>query len=348
MLATALRWNLFKSFTKHDTVSIHVLDVGHGDSLLLTDRNKGFLFDCGTLYPRKHLDVPKHIEMMLSAINNNGLLVSHYHFDHYSFIRYFQNPGSLFSRIYVPDLPVTGPANLASRAIRNFLKLSVTTKFSHYHLLPELYSRVHAPIIPCRKGDAVRCTGNNLRVIWPDFTHPIFQSRPIQQRAKSIINTCEPYLEEMDLRPIPEDTSVTRFFQYLDYLNRREVPYDVTRIKNILEEMETAFQDLADTFSIVANSWRKRFGRLLFLGDIKEAVLNSIHIPGKREYTMIKAAHHGTRFGKSLNDLSTEFLVISRDIKEFPRLRDIHKNYYKSINAVSIISTEHLSHSIIL
>jgi len=75
---------------------------------------------------------------------------------------------------------------------------------------------------------------------------------------------------------------------------------------------EGNFNVVANLFSLVAASYKERKSRFLFLSDAEDDVLDELAIPGKRDYTCIKAPHHGT-----LNS-STEFLLISRNLKEFP------------------------------
>lgn len=42
-----------------------------------------------------------------------------------------------------------------------------------------------------------------------------------------------------------------------------------------------------------------------------DIILDRIIIPGGSEYDIIKAFDHGTRFGKSLENLSAEYVLVS-------------------------------------
>jgi hypothetical protein len=78
--------------------------------------------------------------------------------------------------------------------------------------------------------------------------------------------------------------------------------------------------------------------RYLTLGDIPSDVLDHVPIPGKPKYDIIKAAHHGTEFGKQLSNIQTNYTLISRNDKQRPNLNPIDPRY--SAISKAIINTE--------
>lgn len=338
--------------SEHDLgQNVVFFDVGHGDCLLLLDRSsQGLLVDCGSWRPHSHLDVPKTIEKILSKKNNCGFVVSHYHFDHYSLFHWLEKPNRLFSKIYVPYIPSRGPGFDAARAIMTYMSAATLVDYSYYRILPEIFSKAERSIIPCKRGDFIREANQNLKVLWPDITNPLLGSDEIRRIAKSIKQSIEPFLTDWDFRiPHSEGEDLTiRFFEYLEYLRTRKLSEEKKRLmQRILGEIEGQFKKLANIFSLVASSYRKRHSRFLFLADVDDQILSNLKIPGKREFNCIKAAHHGTSFGNALINLSTEFLLISRNKKEFP-VKNIHDGYLFDIHYKMVLSTDFLHHCLIL
>jgi len=345
-----MKYLLFKSEFRLDS-QVMLFDVGHGDCLLSLDkRNKGLLVDCGSWRPHSHSEVPLTIENLLNKNNDCGFIISHYHFDHYSLFHWLTHPELLFSKIYVPFLPIHGPGTLAAKAVRYYLYAAILVDYSYYRILPEIFGRTRRPIIPRKKGDYIKEANQTLKVLWPDISNPILGTNGIQKAADYIIRPIRSRLADTDFRiPHFEEDSTTRFFKWLEDVSRQELPNERKRIiQGLLSELEGAFKGLANLFSIVANSYRKRHSRFLFLGDVNDSILDCITIPGKRNYSLIKAAHHGTAFGRSLKDMSTEFVLISQSKKEFPTIRNIHDGYVCDLNYNAILSTDFLGHCLIL
>jgi glyoxylase-like metal-dependent hydrolase (beta-lactamase superfamily II) len=127
-----------------------LFDVGHGDSLLLSDHhNQNLLVDCGSSRPQKHLEVPQFIESYLPTNCSSCFIVSHYHYDHYSLFQWFKRPDLLFSKVYVPFLPSTDAGSNVGQAIMRYLSVAVLANYSFYRVLPDIFQKTKAQIIPC-------------------------------------------------------------------------------------------------------------------------------------------------------------------------------------------------------
>lgn len=324
---------------------VFMFDVGHGDCvLIIDDYNRGLVVDCGAQKPRSYLRVPQIIENLSVEKNNYGLLVSHYHWDHYSLFRHFSQPNSLFSKIYIPDLPIVGPGMEASRAVMCFLMTSVLSDFSHYRALPEVFSKSKRPVVFCKKGDNIREAGLHLSILWPDLRHPFLGSDRIKKAARIVRETVEPVLSRNDI-PVPseygEDYSMETFFTNLEEIRNNKVAEEEERIiHHTLRQVERQFRNLADVFSIVFRTYRSIRSKFLFLGDAPDNLLDQMRIPGYKSYHFLKASHHGTRFGKALRNMVTEFVLISRNRKEFPGISDISEKYIMDIQYDMLLSTE--------
>lgn len=332
--------------------SVTLFDVGHGDSLLLMNRyDQGLLVDCGSWEPHLHIEVPNTIESVLPKNNNCGFIISHYHFDHFSLFHWLTNSRRLFSKIYVPWIPFEDPGLELGRAIMDYLSAAVLVDYSYYRILPEIFGKTAFPVVPCKKGIYVKEASQNLRVLWPDILHPILGTDKIRRIARNVKGSIEPLLSDFGFR-VPDfgkEDSVAMFFGYLQDLKDQKLSEERKRtVQKVLDRLEGAFRKMANLLSLVATSYGTRKSRLLLLGDADEDTLDNLTIPGKGNYFCIKAAHHGASFGNALLNLSTEFLLISRNLKEFSHIGNIHPGYLMAMQHKFALSTEFLHHCLIL
>ena len=320
-----------------------MFDVGHGDSMLIRDCNAhGLLVDIGSQTPKTYCNVPLFIENAIPE-NKCGLLISHFHWDHYSLFRCFANPEALFSKIYLPDLPITGPENNASHAMQDFLKVSCILNYGRYRILPDLLANSKLPKVWCREGTLIKELNPELRVFWPDFTNSFLRSEKIWHTANAIRERIKPIMSQFNIREpseLAEDYSLASFFNDLE----REIRHsdrstnDAKEVYKQLAEIEGDFLTLANTFSIAFRTHYNRKPRYLFLGDIEGDILNRISIPNSSSYDFIKASHHGTEFGSRLENMLTRFLLISR-VENSGKLKAIHEGYINKINYEMLLST---------
>jgi len=322
-----------------------MFDVGHGDCVLLIDgTDKGILVDCGSQRPRLCFKTPRFIENLLTFENRCGLVISHYHWDHYSLFRHFRSPELLFSNFYLPDLPIIGPGKEASLAIMDFMKLSIFADFSHYRILPEVITKTRIPIVFCRRGVVFHEANLPFKVFWPDLRHPVLGTEEVRRKAKTVREIVEPIMDRFDIsKPSRhgDDYSIKRFFRDLEVeeIRYRQLAEEAKEeICRILERIEKTFQNLANLFSIAFRTHYKRKNRFLFLGDLLGNALDQISIPGTGVYDCIKAAHHGTEYGSALDDIATQFLLVSRN-EGYRKINRIHDGYSHKIRYRMLLST---------
>ena len=107
-----------------------MFDVGHGDcTLIVSDTNESLLVDCGSTAPKRYSSISEVIERFVTTEKSCGLIVSHYHWDHYSLFSKFKHPEKLFSKVYLPELPMIGPQRVLSVAVYEFLKTAIFSSF---------------------------------------------------------------------------------------------------------------------------------------------------------------------------------------------------------------------------
>jgi hypothetical protein len=325
-----------------------LFDVGHGECILIcSDWLKGFLIDCGAKYPRNHLQVPFLIEKFLPHNNSCGFVISHYHSDHYSLFQCFNRPDRLFSNIYVPDMPTTGPNGHVTYAIMEFLAVASVINFRNYRILPDIFRKCKKRPIQRKKGQFIHEAGLSFYVFWPDPSHKALKTASIIQKAKMARQKIKPWIDKYRISIADEKgVSIEQFFDLLQELSLREVPEPEERkqVEKTLRQLEGIFKKSADRLSLGFKTYNQAKGeKFLFLGDLENAVLNRITITkGEFAYDFVKASHHGTRFGKSLRKLSTEFLLVSRNKGEYSRISDIHNGYFSQMRCRLVLSTEFL------
>lgn len=221
-----MQFLLFKSESTLNKCAM-LFDVGHGDSLLFLDcYDRGLLVDCGSQRPNSHIEVPKAIESVLPKNNSCGFIVSHYHFDHYSLFHWLNIPESLFSKIYVPWIPLKGPGLEIGHAVMTYLSAAVLADYSYYRILPEIFERTNFQFFPCKKGDNIKEASQRLKVLWPDISNPILGTKKIRSMAYRLKRSIDPLLTDLGFKiSISEkEESIVAFFSYLKDLKEQELP----------------------------------------------------------------------------------------------------------------------------
>ncbi|MFC1487446.1 hypothetical protein ACFLRN_07170 [Thermoproteota archaeon] len=321
-----------------------LFDVGHGECILIFDGMlKSFLVDCGALYSRKHLNVPRWIERILPNNNSSGFVISHYHIGHYNLFQCFKRPNFLFSNIYVPNLPTKGVNKHVSYVLMEFIAVANVINFRNYRILPDIFRRFKKTPIPLQKGDLIHEMGLSFRVFWPDPKHKALNTKAIITKAKKLRKKIKPWIDKYEISIPDEDVSIAHFFGILQELSLKEVPdfEETNKVEKTLSDLDGIFKECCDLLSIGFQTQNGSLGnKFLFLGDLKNSILNNIIITKNNfEYDFVKASHHGTRFGRSLKNISTEFVLVSRNETEYPRIRKVHPGYYKKIRCRILLNT---------
>ena len=327
---------------------VRMSDVGHGTCILVRSEDfSGLLVDCGAIRPQRYCQVPEWIETYIPMTNICGFVISHFHSDHYNLFPCFDSPQRLFSKVYVPDLPASGPAQQISRAIMEFVTLASKVDFRNYRILPDIFNLLKRKPIPRRKGQTIREAKSTFYVFWPDIDHRRLKKTLIIKKAREMRKRMKSFVHKYKMpTEFDADNLVEQFFEFLTRKEGSEPtePLEREQVKKILCGLEKDFKDLGDHLSLAFKSYdNKEKTKFLFLGDLSSEILSSISI-SRRSYTydVIQAAHHGTRFGKSLENLSTRYLLVSRSQQDFSNIQPIHNGYLNRKRFAFILDTEFL------
>ncbi len=318
-------------------------NVGHGECNFVFDKKHDFLLiDCGADAPARYSHIPLIIENYCIGMKSSFIL-THYHSDHYSLFGSFSNPGNLFYRVYAPKIPIY--QNYASSLLFEYIALSVISNYSYFNILPQIFN-FGAHIIECDSNSIISEFNQKFDVFWPNFDEIEFTSRRDNVHYKRILNTLKNVESEYNISISNNEESFVNAIKSLrkGYEDLNEEKKNV--IKDYLNEFREAFSAVADLHSLGFNSKYKRKDRYLILGDIPARILNHITISGKKDYNIIKASHHGTEFGTSLSNAHSDYVLISRNSKERPRITQIDPRYNMISNVV--LNTEIDGHCIVI
>ena len=105
------------------------------------------------------------------------------------------------------------------------------------------------------------------------------------------------------------------------------------------QEIEKTFKSLVDRSSLVFQEINHDF---LFTGDIDRIILDHELNFGNNNYFLIEAPHHGTRYGKAFDKVTTEVLLISRKYSD-----DVAIEFLKKLPWKILIDTARMGNSIL-
>jgi len=330
-----------------------LLDVGHGDFMLLFNENDLLVVDCGSINSI-HRNIQSIANRIQTRCPSTALLISHLHQDHYNFLKYFSN--RFFKKIWLPIIPVTRESRRIGEAMLKYLFLSMLSDFLDYGiLLPSVFEGFKDRVRFLKKGNTFRWAGTNWEVLWPDLGDPIFAAKvlqkvvPLEERLKNVDDITEKYgfneiFEQVadritSILETREEEQSARFYRELSDMLKKmdrklETEDEKRRVRDVLQGADKDFRGLANWLSLVVRSDTNDF---LFLGDAEEEALNQINPKRFGPFVVTKASHHGTKFASSLVGLETDFLLISRN----GHLAHINQGYFSVKTKKNLITKYH-------
>ena len=147
------------------------------------------------------------VERQLKKAKSRDLIITHYHFDHYSLLG--KLPSNFFDNIYIPALP---RESTTAQAMEMFLALAIVTGYEKYYLIPMILSR--GKNIRCLvKNESFDAIGRDWEVLWPDYQiidKPAFSvagrsrefSTNVEQNMKDIGSWCGEFMNSKEHRSL--------------------------------------------------------------------------------------------------------------------------------------------------
>lgn len=312
--------------------------MGHGNSVgIFENGTSPLLVDCGTETSGKTNNFTNLLESRLKIANAKDLMITHYHFDHYSLLSNFS--GRFFDNIYLPALP---RQSLTAQAMERFMALAIAAGYEKYYLSP-MISSCGKNIRCLVKDEFFHATGRDWEVLWPDYQ---IIDRINRRKIRTIFEKVDEVREKLSEKQRQEfekwyDYLSKRFSEEsseLDDLSRERTLKEIPRsegideeIKNGLVSVEKIFRNVANRASLVVKDTATDF---LFTGDIDDTILNKYLNFGNQAYFLIEAPHHGGYYGSAFDNVSTQMLIISREDNYTPDHR-----FYRDLTWKILVDT---------
>ena len=298
--------------------NLYMYNVGFGDAFLLKGDDYSAILDCGSVSAKNiGIDLSVVVNDMRKHFvkDNNYLVVSHFHEDHYKGVKFLQKDE--IDKIVVPNFFSKSNIKMSLYALRLFSKKSAAYYFA-YNLLTMLPNLINNHII--KDGGSVEfvSAGENIldgrfRVVWPD-----------RKKYYELINSC---LDEIESSVEYNDSdelfsSILNNYVILIGIIQEEgglILYKNEQMLVITDRLETQIREFARTnnkikthnFDDIKKKIKNKQNenclviegngangeKDLFLGDIsKNKYLKEIKpFIEKNEYRCIKVSHHGTK-----------------------------------------------------
>jgi len=307
-------------------MEIIVPDIGHGNSVGIFENGMyPLLIDCGTESNGKRRNFTNLLEPPLKRANGGDLVITHYHFDHYSLLS-GSFSGKFFNNIYLPALP---QKSLTAQAMERFMALAIAARYEKYYLslwISSFGKNIHCLV----KDESFNAIGRDWEVLWPDYN---IIDRINRRKIKAIFEKVDEVRENLDERQSQEFEKsydyLSKCFseepKRLDDLPRESTPRETLRneetdeeVRNGLMSIEKIFKGVANRASLVVKDVSTDF---LFTGDVDDVILNNYLNFGNQGYFLIESPHHGGYYGSAFDNVSTEALIISRKQTDKPDYR---------------------------
>ena len=326
-------------------MEIIILDMGHGNCVGIFIDDSALLVDCGARNKKKESNF-RFIQSNLNNSSTRDLAITHYHYDHYNLLEKIRD--KFFDNVYLPALP---PESQTAQAILEFLSLAIVIHYKGYPAIGEIIRVAKNNITALTAKDCFYSLNKKWDVLWPDYD--IIDRRNIirTQQIRGKIKEIKERLRKIDPKLLEEFEYWYGIFSTY-FSDKREKPiadglkreerrkYNISpQIKNSLEEIEKTLGSLTDRSSLVFKEINHDF---LFTGDIDKIILDHELNFGNNNYFLIEAPHHGTRYGKAFDKISTEILLISRK-----RSDNIATGFLKKLPWRILVDTARIGNSII-
>lgn len=311
-------------------MKIVIPDMGHGNCIGLFEESS-LLIDCGTLNDSKVGNFDNLIRNRLISTSERDLVITHFHFDHHSLLESF--PDGFFKNIYLPCLP---RRSTTANAMLNFMSLAIVSQYQKYHLIPNITTKgrnIHSLV----KDDQFSTLKRDWEVLWPDYGIIDRINRTKIDKINSAIETARAMLNEQQAAEFDRlYNALSAVFSMEEQTEFPALRSEIDKppnheLQSLLESFEGMFTSLANRASLVVRDATCSF---LFTGDIDDVILNNRLFLGNQKYLLVEAPHHGGYYGNAFDNVSAQFLVISRKASYRARCE-----YYRDVDWSHIVDT---------
>ncbi len=303
---------------------MQIFQMGYGESILLSYKDECLLVDCGSESKYK-ADYFKNVKLELLKYNKRHAMISHFHEDHINgFMKIASEQPHMFEKVYIPHIFTMMHPNLTDMELikyflerKYFPRISTITLWDLLKLLCK--NRQNIKLLQ-REKQAFDWGENIFDVLWP------IPENLVHSKLFSSVKDC---IDPEVLQAIYGlSNQINESFIMLEETNGDYPRDNIKSIFDSIEEVSEGFTRMqfndskkkqhmgllqsitknANKASIVfqnniCNSFENSnyYNSILLTGDVPNTTMKKIaegklspKVPMNREYSVIKAPHHGT------------------------------------------------------
>ena len=305
---------------------IRIADIGDGLSGgIYTHLHKWIQIDCGSQQSSQEA-----YEKGMAYNNPSYFMLSHFHTDHYNglFTGIQQNDKYDIEEVIMPILPQFKERTeylkcLFAVNIRMLGGSSGSMDYDFLTLMGKLSNQV-TKYKRVKKGDEIVLGGEHFQILWPPETlnqEDILSS--VKQAIEKFNNAKEEDKVLGEIYDSLNDSGVIKSylnnenFEIDSNLDQLEVIVKREDIPDSTKEANKGLRKIANRISLGFRSDSK----LLFLGDMEANEINQVISELRKEerlhFNVLMTPHHGTHWGKEMQNLSIETAISSVGKKLF-------------------------------
>jgi beta-lactamase superfamily II metal-dependent hydrolase len=307
-------------------------DVGDANCIQIRDSTGAeLIIDCG------YSDKNKFDKTILTDMIKKHLLISHYHTDHYSAL-FDLLPNSVnIDEVFYPYMAeFSDKVSLQKQLL--FLTYLETLGSVTGNPVCDLMTRIKkfsidksCKFTPLKQGDTVKVGAKTFNVVWPpekidrtkksSLSNDVKKIDGIIEKAPCLKEKWDNFFKEIEScllknkllgSMIDEEISDLYEGKFDDIMCEFENDQIDESLKTSIAKLSKELHDTTNCFSICLYDHDK----FLFLGDLKPQEINHCIVHLKKKYiinhvTTLAAPHHGTHWGKELNNIYAKQIICS-------------------------------------
>jgi|GEM_PF-5889511 len=315
---------------------VKVADVGDGLCLSVRNDSGNLQVDCGSSSLAPEDVYRKMIRFTCNLHTDNVILLSHFHWDHYSgFLSDSALSGNFrvpISHLFYPSIPIIDDNSshikeeltIAILSISAFIALEITG-IANLDILKivQHISSTRFVSRPLSRGDLIPLSSSEeMRILWPP------KCIKIEEIGKALNDALISFQEALDDNP--ELREIHDFFKarHTNEIDNRCFEIDKRDLKDRYLKKRHDIQDLPETVKEADEKLRKAANRLslafqivndsnssevLFMGDLESGEINKVleNLSQTSKHRFFIAPHHGTHWSNELSKVRNNGIKIA-------------------------------------
>lgn len=314
-------------------VRISCWNVGHGEATIMSSQDTAHIIDFGsTALPKRYGFTP--INVARKIIQQHGkvtVTITHFHYDHYSLIPHVVESKTI-DAVFIPVIP--SPKPITKMVCYLLVVQEILLRQSGQAVLNDIAKKARRAYFVYR-GVSFRLTnGLRMHILWPplqlspDIARKVMQKlEPAYEKAKKLVekakiaeqvsSKAEELYEEIGsvigrIQARDERTEAVEasngVLSSLPTLIKIEVLKEGLRLSTEELKLLDSIRDALNDMSLVLKYYYRGRALALIPGDNSDKILDYISLlqrneqVSRRRVIFLRGSHHGTYFGKYLEE----------------------------------------------